>query len=42
MDQLGKIPGHHWKERLNISKLAQFVSDTCQASKDIALQSAEI
>jgi len=28
MDQLGKIRRHHWKERLKISKIAQFESDT--------------
>ena len=38
MDQSGKIL-RHWKDPLNISKLAQFVSDTSQANEDIALQS---
>ena len=36
----GKILGH-WKDRLNISKLAQFVSDTSQANEDIVLQSGK-
>ena len=35
-----KILGH-WKHRLNISKLAQFVSDTSQANEDIVLQSGK-
>ena len=35
-----KILGH-WKDRLNISKLAQFVSDTSQANEDIVLQSGK-
>ena len=26
MDKLGKIHGHHWKERLKISKIAKFES----------------
>ena len=28
MDQLRKILAHHWKERLKISKIAKFKSDT--------------
>ena len=28
MDQLGEIRRHHWKERLNISKIAKFASDS--------------
>ena len=28
MDKLGKILPHHWKERLNIGKIAKFESDT--------------
>ena len=28
MDQLRKILRHHWKERIKISKLAKFESDT--------------
>ena len=28
MDQLGKIRRRHWKERLKISTLAKFESDT--------------
>ena len=34
MDNLGKICRHHWKERLNISKIVKFESDTFYASKD--------
>ena len=41
MDQLGKIRRHHWKQRLNISNNAKFVSDTSQAIEDIASQSCE-
>ena len=26
MDKLGKVHGHHWKERLKISKIAKFES----------------
>ena len=26
MDKLGKIHGHHWKERLKINKIAKFES----------------
>ena len=42
MDQSGKIRRHHEKERLNISKIPNFESDTSLASKDIALQSPKI
>ena len=28
MDQLGKIGRHHWEERLKISNVAKFESDT--------------
>ena len=28
MDKLGKTRRHHWKERLNINKIAKFESDT--------------
>ena len=28
MDQLGEIRRRHWKERLNISKIAKFESDS--------------
>ena len=28
MDKFGKIRRHHWKERLNVSKIAKFESDT--------------
>ena len=41
MDQLGRIHQHHWKERLKISKIAKFESDTSQASEVIAQQSCE-
>ena len=41
MDQLGRIHQHHWKERLQISKIAKFESDTSQASEVIAQQSCE-
>ena len=41
MDKLRKIRQHHWKERLNIGKPAEFENDTCQASEDIAPQSCE-
>ena len=33
VDQLGKILRHHWKRRLNISKLAKFESDRSKASE---------
>ena len=33
--------GHHWKERLNFSKIAQFESDSSRANEDIAQQSSE-
>ena len=36
MDQVAKILRHHWKGRLNISKLAKFESDRSKASQDIA------
>ena len=39
MSQFGNICRHHWKERLKISKIAKFESDTSQASEDIANQS---
>ena len=39
--QLGRIHQHHWKERLQISKIAKFESDTSQASEVIAQQSCE-
>ena len=42
MDKLGKIRQHHWKERLNISTIVKFQSDTSLASEDIAPQSCEI
>ena len=41
MDQLGKHRGHHWKKRLNISKIGNFESDTCSASEDIVPQAAK-
>ena len=34
MDNLGKICRHHWKERLNSSKIVKFESDTFYVSKD--------
>jgi len=33
MDQLGKILQHHWKERIKISKLAKFESDTVKSER---------
>ena len=33
-DKLGKIRRHHWNERLNISKIAKFESDTSPANED--------
>ena len=41
MDHLGRIHQLHWKERLQISKIAKFESDTSQASEVIAQQSCE-
>ena len=38
MDQFGQIRRHHWKERLKISKIAKFESDT---HEDTAPQSCE-
>ena len=35
LDQSGKICLQHWKERLKISKIAKFESDTSEASEDI-------
>ena len=35
MDKLGKIRGHHWKERLKISKSAKFDSDLLKTNEDI-------
>ena len=34
MDQLGKILRHHWKERIKISKLAKFESDTVTSKSE--------
>ena len=34
-DQWGKIIRHHWKRRINISKLAKFESDRSKASEDL-------
>ena len=39
MDKLGKIRGHHWKERLKISKSAKFESDLLKTNEDTAPQS---
>ena len=36
MDQFGKIRRHHWKERLKISRIGKFESDTSLASEGIA------
>lgn len=33
MDQLGKIRRHHWRERIKISKLAKFESDTLKSEQ---------
>ena len=41
MDQLRKIRRHHWKERIKISKIDKFESDTPKASEDIASRSCE-
>ena len=41
MEQLGKIRQHYWKERLKMSKIAKFESDTSLASEDPAPQSRE-
>ena len=41
MDQFGEIRRHDWKERLKITKMAKFVSDTSLASEDITPQSWE-
>ena len=41
MDQLGEIRRHHWKERLNISKIAKFESDSFEANEYIFPQSCE-
>ena len=41
MDKLRKIRQHHWKERPNIGKIAEFENDTSYASEDIAPQSCE-
>ena len=42
MDKLEKICWHHWKERLKISKIAQFESDLLKSNEDINPQSREI
>ena len=42
VDKLGKIRGHHWKERLKISKIDKFESDLLTTNKDKASQSSEI
>ena len=42
MNKFGKIRPHHWKERLKISEIAKFESDTSLASEDIAPQSCKI
>ena len=38
MDKLGKIRQLHWKERLEISKIAKFENDLLKTNKDIATQ----
>ena len=40
MDKLGKIRQLHWKERLEISKIAKFENDLLKTNKDIATQVA--
>ena len=42
MDKLGKIHRLHWKESLQISKIAEFERDLLKINKDIAPQSHEI
>ena len=42
MDKLWKNRRHYWKERLKISKIAEFESDLLKTNKDIAPQSREI
>ena len=42
MDQFGKIRRQHWKERLQISKIAKFECDLLKTNEDIASQSREI
>ena len=42
MDTLQKIHQHHWKELLEIGKIAKFESDLLKTNKDIAPQSREI
>ena len=42
MDQFGKIRRHHRKERLKISKIAKFESDTSLASEGIAYKRLEL
>ena len=41
MDKLGKILRNHWKENLEIRKIAKFASDTFSASDDVAAKSCE-
>ena len=42
MDTLQKSHQHHWKELLEISKIAKFESYLLKTNKDIAPQSKEI
>ena len=42
MVKLGKIHRLHWKESLQISKIAKFERDLLKINKDIAPQSHEI
>ena len=42
LDQLGKIRRHHWKERLYISTIVKFESDSIKTTEDVAPQSREI
>lgn len=42
LDQLGKIRRHHWKERLYISTIVKFESDSIKTNEDVAPQSREI
>ena len=42
MDQFGKIRRHHWKERLKISNIAKFESDTSLSSEGIAYKRLEL
>ena len=42
MDTLGKTLRHYWKDCLNISKIAKFLSDLLKTNEDTPSQSHEI